>query len=164
LPAETGRKGGIEWLENNNETTETMVVQRNLAGLQRRQSRLHYGLRFCRVSRSLRDRETLSLHNSEIDQIEASIKSFVQRAYDLGRIDTLRKVVQELNALDPSVSFSVDGPPAEIDGAAEAGTVAMTETAPVAEAEPVAEAAPAPEPVFKPLSRPARPWWARLGR
>jgi hypothetical protein len=104
------------------------------------------------------------LHNSELDQIEASIKSFVQRAYDLGRTDTLRKVVEELNALDSSARFSVDVPPAETDGAAEAETVAVTETALVAEAEPVAEAAPAPEPVFKPLSRPAKPWWARLGR
>ena len=52
-----------------------------------------------------------SLHNSELDRIEASIKSFVQRAYDLGRIDTLRKVVEELNALDPSAKFSVDVPP-----------------------------------------------------
>ena len=153
-------------LENNKETAETVAVQRNLAGLQRRQSRLDYGLRFCRVSRSLRDRETLSLHNSELDQIEASLKSFVQRAYDLGRIDTLRKVIEEMNALDASAKFSADVPPSEIDGAAAAGTVAVTETASAAEAEPVVETAPvpAPEPVFKPLSRPAKPWWARLGR
>ncbi|PPQ36550.1 hypothetical protein [Rhodopila globiformis] len=106
------------------------------------------------------------MHNSELDRIEASIKSLVQRAYDLGRIDTLRKVVEELNALDTSARFSADVPPAGIDGAAETGTVAMTETAPLAEAELVAEAAPAPapEPVFEPLSRPAKPWWARLGR
>jgi hypothetical protein len=99
-----------------------------------------------------------SLHNSELDQIGASIKSLVQRAYELGRSDTLRKVVEELNALDPSAGFTADLPPAETE------TVAVTETAPVLEAEPLPEAAPAPEPVFKPLSRPAKPWWARLGR
>jgi hypothetical protein len=102
------------------------------------------------------------LHNSELDQIEASIKSLVQRAYELGRSDTLRKVVDELNALDPSAGFAADTPPTAIEAAT------MTETAPVVEAEPLPEPASAPEleaePVFKPLSRPAKPWWARLGR
>ena len=60
------------------------------------------------------------MHNSELDRIEAAIKSFVQRAYDLGRIDTLRKVVEELNALDPAAKFSADVPPAETEAATEA--------------------------------------------
>jgi hypothetical protein len=98
------------------------------------------------------------LHNSELDQIEASIRSMVRRAYDLGRSDTLRKVVEELNALDPSAEALADAPPPETEA------VDVTATAPVVEAVPAAEAVPAPEPVFKPMSRPTKPWWARLGR
>jgi hypothetical protein len=101
----------------------------------------------------------MSLQTTELDQIEASIKSIVRRAYDLGRSDTLRKVVEELNALDPSAE-PVAEPPAAV---ASAETVAAPEPEPVPPAFEVAPE-PKPDPEFKPLSRPQKPWWARLGR
>jgi len=100
------------------------------------------------------------LQNPELDQIEASIKSIVKRAYELGRSDTLRKVVDELNALDPSAEQLAYAPQAEAEA------VPAPDMAPPPEEPPVAEATPAPDPEtqFKPLTRPRKPWWARFGR
>jgi hypothetical protein len=100
------------------------------------------------------------LQNPELDQIEASIKSIVKRAYELGRSDTLKKVVDELNARDPSAEQLAFAPQADAEA------VPAPDMALPPEEPPAAEAAPAPDPQtqFKPLTRPEKPWWARFGR
>lgn len=96
----------------------------------------------------------------ELERLEASASTIVRRAYELGWSDALRHVVVELNARNPGSERLELAPPAETPA------LSVAEEPPPPEAvippEPLPE--PEPEPEFKPMKRPAKPWWARLGR
>nr|WP_294505127.1 hypothetical protein [uncultured Rhodopila sp.] len=96
----------------------------------------------------------------ELERLEASASTIVRRAYELGWSDALKQVVVELNARNPGSERL------ELAPFAESPALPVAEVPPPPEAavppEPLPE--PEPEPEFKPLKKPAKPWWARLGR
>jgi hypothetical protein len=92
------------------------------------------------------------LPDPELERLEASASTLVRRAYELGWSDALRRVVEEINARSPGAE-RLDLAPAVAE-----------EPPPPPEAVTPPEPEPAPEPEFKPLKKPAKPWWARLGR
>ncbi len=58
------------------------------------------------------------MHTPELAEIDASLLAIVRRAYDLGRSDALKKVVDVLNAdTTPSEPLALTGPDAS-NGAA----------------------------------------------
>jgi hypothetical protein len=105
-----------------------------------------------------------ALPDPELERLEDSATTIVRRAYELGWSDALRHVVQELNARNPGSERLEHAPRAEtpalsvVEEAPPPEAVALPEPLPAPEPEPVAE------PEFKPMKRPAKPWWARLGR
>jgi hypothetical protein len=108
------------------------------------------------------------LPDPELERLEASATTIVRRAYELGWSDALRHVVEELNARNPGSERLELAPRAEasalpvVEEAPPPEAVAPPEPAPAPEPEPAAE--PEAEPEFKAMKRPAKPWWARLGR
>jgi hypothetical protein len=82
------------------------------------------------------------LQNTELTEIEASLQVIVRRAYDLGRSDALRKVVDVLSADRPCPA-----PPALMAPA--------SMTPPAGEEE---------EPLGAGLPSATPPWWVRLSR
>jgi hypothetical protein len=83
------------------------------------------------------------LEYTELTEIEASLQVIVRRAYDLGRSDALRKVVDVLSADRPCPA-----PPALMAPAA------MTRPDGEEEEEPLGAGLPSA----------ASPWWIRLSR
>jgi hypothetical protein len=76
------------------------------------------------------------LQNNELADIEASLQTLARRAYDLGRNDALKKVVDVLNSDRPaSDRLALSGPEAE---AADASHEEMSE----------------------PVRTAGKPWWA----
>jgi len=76
------------------------------------------------------------LSNSQLAEIDASLQAIVRRAYDLGRDDALKKVIDALNSDAPCVErLALMGP---------STTGSETEPQSVVGAEPAA----------------AAPWWA----
>jgi hypothetical protein len=100
------------------------------------------------------------LPDPELERLEASASTIVRRAYELGWSDALIRVVEELNARFPGSERLELAPPAETP----AQPVAEEPPPPEAVAPPEPAPEPVPEPEFKPLKKPAKPWWARLGR
>jgi ferritin-like metal-binding protein YciE len=83
------------------------------------------------------------VQNPELAQLDATLQTLIRRAYDLGRTDALKKVVDVLNHESPGGDYLALSAPAETEAP---------------------QAAP-PEPVNgKPAAAPPRPWWARSGR
>ena len=87
------------------------------------------------------ERRVHLVQNSDLTDIEASMQALVRRAYELGRTDALRKVVDVLNTDRPNADqLALTGPTFETH-----------------EAEPEPEEAPAPEPMVAGDGK--RPWW-----
>ena len=87
------------------------------------------------------------MNNPELASIDASLQTLVRQAYDLGRRDALKKVVDVLNTERPCAEpLALMAP----DGATQTPTP-TTQDMP----EPV-EAPPAPA-----IEETNKPWWAR---
>ncbi len=89
------------------------------------------------------------MNNPELASLEESLQALVRQAYDLGRRDALKKVVDVLNAERPS------GEPLALMAPDGATQTHWPTPAPQEMPEP-AEAAPPPE-----MEEANKPWWAR---
>jgi len=105
------------------------------------------------------------LHNTELLDIEASLQTLVRRAYDLGRNDALKKVVEVLNGDRPfAEQLALMGPNAK--DAATKGAVGKAQTGTdAAEADHDAPAHRAHEHEHEDMnleeaSTSPKPWWA----
>ena len=87
------------------------------------------------------------MNNPELASIDASLQTLVRQAYDLGRRDALKKVVDVLNTERPCAEpLALMAP----EGATQAPMLTPSEMP-----EPV-ESTPAPE-----MEELNKPWWAR---
>jgi hypothetical protein len=50
------------------------------------------------------------LHNHELEEIDASLQAIVRRAYDLGRTEALKRVVDVLSAERPADQLALMAP------------------------------------------------------
>ena len=86
------------------------------------------------------------MDNRELDEIDASARAIIRRAYDLGRSEALKRVVEVLSDDRPSAEQLALMPPND----------AVTETAPPVE-QPVI---PVEQPVMNgAVSSEKTPWW-----
>jgi hypothetical protein len=57
------------------------------------------------------------LHNHELKEIDASLQAIVRRAYDLGRTEALKRVVDVLSAERPADQLALMAPDETMPGA-----------------------------------------------
>ena len=51
------------------------------------------------------------MHNDELSELDASLQAIVRRAYDLGRSEALKRVVEVLSTERPSDQLALMAPP-----------------------------------------------------